>query len=382
MTDNNEFIAKLLDSIEDEKQGTHAKRGFRYQDWWCTYKTFEVWSTVPTDFAVGVEIKEDFTVIDSLNNPKKIEFFQIKKNERLKLWDIGDLIRSPQRKNEKEDSVLSKLYSRWMLFKPLNTQMYFITNQKLKAKDCLNNSIEHHNSNLGKDLHSSEVLRISTALKKQLSIQESEILDLDRIQFCISKMDVSEPETHVIGKVYTLNEDYKFPIHLKNIGVAVKYITNHFYQMSSNTNYAINIEQLQERCLTRKNFEEIITKIEEIYKTPEKYMEEGINTLDQEAYPYRQRKKILKSQTEVLLDLRNRNKDHSQNLFLEIHNFYSKNESLLDSLRTLSQTIDHISEKLFANRKYNFITMEYIKCCVLIYDISDGDIYCEQYFNI
>ncbi len=40
---------------DDEKTGAHAKRGFRYQDWWSTLKTFEVWSTSNLDFVIGTE---------------------------------------------------------------------------------------------------------------------------------------------------------------------------------------------------------------------------------------------------------------------------------------------------------------------------------------
>ncbi|ETR95477.1 hypothetical protein M211_1222 [Acinetobacter lactucae] len=382
MSDNKEFIDKLLDSEEDEKQGTHAKRGFRYQDWWCTYKTFETWASLNTNFAVGVEIKEDFTIIDCLESPTKIEFFQIKKNERPKLWSINDLIKSPQRKNKKEDSILSKLYSRWLKFMPLDTKMYFITNQKLKGKDVKNNDIEHFDSNLGCDLHPSEVNRITNALQRQLNLSSNEPVELNRIQFCISNMDVNEPDTHVIGKIYSLNEEAKFPIYLRNIGVAAKYLTNHFYQLSSNTNFAINIDQLKERCITRKGFEDIIHKIEDTHKTPEDYMNEGISTLSEEGYPYRSRKQIIKASTEVLLDLRNRNQQHSQNLFFEIDKFFSEQETMINKFDTLSNLINFVSERLFADRKYNFLTLEYIKCSVLIFEVSDGDIYCEQYFNL
>ncbi|TCB75558.1 DUF4297 domain-containing protein [Acinetobacter sp. ANC 3781] len=382
MNNNNDFIKKLLDSTEDEKQGTHAKRGFRYQDWWCTYKTFETWSLLNTNFAVGAEIKEDFTIIDCLENPTKIEFFQIKKNERPNLWLINDLIKSPQRKNGKEDSILSKLYSRWLRFKPLDTKMYFITNQKLKGKDCNNKDIEHFNSNLESDFHPNEVTRMSNALQRQLNLSTTEVIELNRIQFCISNMDVNEPDTHVIGKIYSLNEAAKFPIYLRNIGVAAKYITNHFYQLTSNINYAINIEQLKERCITRKGFEDIIYEIEETFKTPEDYMKEGFRILNDEGYAYRLRKKILKTSTEVLLDLRNRDQEHNQNLFFEIDSFFSEHESIINNFETLSKLIDFVTDKIFLVRKHNFITLEYIKCSVLIYEVSDGDIYCEQYFNL
>ena len=100
-------LKKILDAPNDEKTGAHAKRGFRYQDWWSTLKTFQLWSSSNLDFVIGAEIKEDLTIIDSFTHPQLIEFYQIKKKET-GIWKINELIRPTKRVNVEEKSVLSK----------------------------------------------------------------------------------------------------------------------------------------------------------------------------------------------------------------------------------------------------------------------------------
>ncbi|WP_180179308.1 dsDNA nuclease domain-containing protein [Acinetobacter sp. YH12041] len=81
MSDSELILKKILDTPDDEKTGAHAKRGFRYQDWWSTLKTFQVWSYSNSDFVIGTEVKEDLTIIDSLTKPQLIEFYQVKKRK-------------------------------------------------------------------------------------------------------------------------------------------------------------------------------------------------------------------------------------------------------------------------------------------------------------
>lgn len=105
-------LTKLVDTLEDEKTGAHARKGFTYQDWWAAHKSFELLSnTSSKDFAIGVEIKEDVIVIDSLATPSKFEFYQIKKKEPNN-WTVTGLLKAEKKVSAQEKSTLSKLYSR------------------------------------------------------------------------------------------------------------------------------------------------------------------------------------------------------------------------------------------------------------------------------
>lgn len=380
MSESIKVFQKILDTPTDEKTGAHAKRGFRYQDWWSTLKTFELWSKSNLDFVIGTEVKEDLIVLDSFTNPTLIEFYQIKKKET-GLWKINELTQTFKRVKAEEKSILSKLYERHLSFYPIPSKLFFVSNAKLKALNIENIEIEHSKSNFKNDLHTNIINTIDIKLKKQLHLIEQNTIDYSILNFEITNMSVDEPETHVMGKVLNLNESNKFPKNLKNIKIAVNYIANEFGKMSSNTNYATNINQILERCMTRDNLEDIISNIEKTKKTLEDYMSLGLSELEKEGYSFLKRRKLIQPSHDVLLSIRDRSKIEVQELFKNIHYIYNDLILYIETLEKLGEIVDYLTNEII--KKYNgSFSIEYIKCSIIIYIISDGEVYCERYFNI
>ncbi|MDQ1210581.1 hypothetical protein QE380_003504 [Acinetobacter baylyi] len=380
MTDSDIILKRITDSTDDEKKGAHAKRGFRYQDWWSTLKTFELWSTSNLDFVIGTEVKEDLTILDSFTKPSTLEFYQIKKKET-GVWRLNDLTQTVKRKNVLEKSTLSKLYKRHIDFYPVSTKLYFVSNAKLKALDINKNNVEHSNSNFKNDIHPDDLNIIEKKLKKQLNINNEQEIDYSLINFNITRISVDEPDTHVMGKILDLNETCKFPLKLNNIKIAVNYITSQFNKMSSNVDFAINIDQILERCMTRNKFEEIINNVERTKITLENFMDEGLSELEKEGYPFLKRRKLIQPSREVLLTIRDRSKVEVQELFFLIHQNYLDSVIYLENLSTVSEIMDYLSNQILKNGIKSF-SIEYIKCANLLYVISEGAVYCEEYFNI
>lgn len=380
MSNSELILKKILDTPDDEKTGAHAKRGFRYQDWWSTLKTFQVWSYSNSDFVIGTELKEDLTIIDSLTKPQLIEFYQIKKKET-GLWKINDLIRVTKRIKVKEKSILSKLYTRYLDFQPIPTQLYFISNAKLKTHDINNIEIEHSHSNFKNNIHLNILNNIDKKIKQQLKLDNGLLIDYSLFNFKTTEISVEDPERHVMGIILDLNDNQKFPIKLTNIKIAVNYITNQFNQMGSNTDYAINIKQILERCITREKFEEIISNIEKTKITLEIFMDEGLQELEKEGYPFIKRRRLVQPSREVLLSIRDRSKVEVQELFYDIHEIYNDSILYIENLSMITDIMDFIADSVLKKNTRPF-SIEYIKCSILLYVISNGEVYCDRYFNI
>ncbi|MDC5305528.1 DUF4297 domain-containing protein [Acinetobacter baumannii] len=377
MTEASEVIQKLFDTLNDEKNGAQAKRGFRFQDWWCTEKLFNTWANPQyTDFALGVEIKEDAVLIDSIGNPKNLEFYQIKKKEN-NIWRISDLTRP----ETQDKSILTKLYSRWHSFKPTETKLFFISNSTLKVK-VKNKDLFYTDLNFGLDLVENEQKKIKESIIKQLPEVQSEEVELQRIHFLTTNLSLVQADKHVYGVIYDLNDEKKLPITVKNIKVAANYITNVFNNISSDSNYATNLTQILKRCITRKQLEDVIQVIEKKFIDPEDIVKKGIEKLIRENYSHRKLQKLELISTQVLLDLRNRNNSILQSLFKTIDTLYKDQEEILDELNDFSSILEYTSNLIFTRENNGFFSKEYIKCAVILYDISNGEIYCEKYFNI
>lgn len=379
MTETNEIIKNLFDTLDDEKTGAQAKRGFKYQDWWCTEKIFSVWAAEDAkDFALGAEIKEDAVVIDSITVPEKLEFYQIKKREN-KNWLLSDLYRVDTQKK----SILSKLYSRLLKFETSDIRLFFITNASLKAKH-VNEEKERYltDVNLEVNLIENDKEKIKKNIRSQLDLADEMEIDLNTIHFKVSSLPLQDTDKYVYGSIYALNSEYKFPIAIKNIHVAANHITHIFNKISADTDYATDFSKLLSRCVTREQLEKIITTIEKNFFDPEDILKNGINKLEHESYPHRKLKKIELASHEVLLDLRNRSKSNTQTLFTEIHHYYLRNDHILDELINFSSIVDQVATNIHSSENDGFFSLEYIKCAVIIYDISNGKIYCEKFFNI
>lgn len=133
--------------------------------------------------------------------------------------------------------------------------------------------------------------------------------------------------------------------------------------------------------MTRNKFEEIINNVERTKITLENFMDEGLSELEKEGYPFLKRRKLIQPSREVLLTIRDRSKVEVQELFFLIHQNYLDSVIYLENLSTVSEIMDYLSNQILKNGIKSF-SIEYIKCANLLYVISEGAVYCEEYFNI
>lgn len=364
--ENDNTIQKLFDILGDEKTGAQAKRGFLYQDWWCTKKIFTLWSEKSKkDFALGTEIKEDAVVIDSIESVKNIAFYQIKKREN-KFWTIGDLTN----KNQQDKSTLAKLYSRFIPFQQdnINVKLYFSSNTNLQIGQIKNKTTKD-NINFDLELEDTDKNKVTQSIIDQLNLKENQSVDLSKIHFETNDLPIVSMDLHTYGMVHTMNYNRDFPINLKNSNAAVNLTTLYINKISSSTTYASNIEALLERCITREKFEKIIDSIESFSLHPENIINKGIKILYTERYSHRKLQKIEASKTAFLLDYANIQKDDTKKLLRVIKEFYQAYEKHLDTLSDLGEIVDYVSISIF-NTNNTIFDIEYIQCVVIFYDIS------------
>lgn len=124
----------LRDRPSDEKGGSSATLGFSFQQWWATLAIVERLASTEA-FAIGLEVKEDVAILDSSEAPTRVEFCQIKKNERAAGWAVKGLHKrgSKRAHGTHEPSALAKLYRRRIEFKGHPTYLRFVSNAGFKT---------------------------------------------------------------------------------------------------------------------------------------------------------------------------------------------------------------------------------------------------------
>lgn len=378
-------LTKLVDTLEDEKTGAHARKGFTYQDWWAAHKSFELLSnTNSKDFAIGVEIKEDVIIIDSLTNPSQFEFYQIKKKEPSN-WSITGLLKAEKKVSTQEKSTLSKLYSRYIDFKTDATNLYFVSNAQLQIEVQEQSGKKKyylHNSNFATDLDTSNLTKIENKIRTELKLEKKEIIKFDRLNFQRSNISALSPDISVIGAVTGLNEEDKFPFRLNNISSTCRLLASKFQSLGMNTDFASNFSQLQKRCLTKIELLDFLNILNEKFHSPEDYLKEGIKQLQSENYPF-PRLELLKDESkQLLVHITDRTKLEIQNLFNRANLLYITNKSLYYNLNSLTEMINTFSQDLASVKNDINFDINYLKCITLLFIMSKGEIYNERYFNI
>ena len=87
----------------------------------------------PNDYAVLLDFHEDVVVLDSAEEAKEMEFYQIKSKESGN-WTITQLLKCPKGKGDKPGlSICGKMYANKLAFPNVTRSLSFVTNAKFKV---------------------------------------------------------------------------------------------------------------------------------------------------------------------------------------------------------------------------------------------------------
>jgi hypothetical protein len=281
----------LRDTPVDEKQGVSATLGFTYQQWWATLAVVELLKK-SNDFAVGMELKEDVALLDSLEDPKLVEFCQIKKNEQAGAWTLKELHKkgAKGKAGKNPPSVLAKLYSRRHEFNGHETELRFVSNVGFKVPNEADGN-SHTSDEKLENLTAAQQDVVKSELGSQLGIDASKI-DLKNFHLHRSNLPIGEPEVFVGGKLSELVASGVVPFELTETSVAARVLASELQSRASNTSYARNFQDLKKRILTRKDALEVLTKVSKAKPVVANVIDQAIEQLRGEALPFLALKEI------------------------------------------------------------------------------------------
>lgn len=281
----------LRDRPSDEKNGVSSTLGFSYQQWWATLSIAELLKD-GTDFAVGVEFKEDVAILDSSTSPTKVEFCQVKKYEREGVWTLKDLHKNgPKLKGGgHEPSILAKLYKRKIEFKGHLTTLRFVSNVGFKLPNEAGKSSHAASAGLS-NLTEQQQDVVKADIAAQLATSADE-LDFREISLYRTNLPLGEPEAFIGGKLGELAATGRLPFPLAHVTVAARVLASEVQTRASDTSYARSFEELKARIVTRAQALEILSGVSASKAPALQLLDEALETLDRESHPYLERKAI------------------------------------------------------------------------------------------
>lgn len=90
------MLDKVLSSKLREQAGTDTYNRFEYQVHWITYHMIKEYKK-GNEFLILCEFHDDMVKSGELDDPKSLEFYQIKTSDTKKNWKMKDLFRQDKK---------------------------------------------------------------------------------------------------------------------------------------------------------------------------------------------------------------------------------------------------------------------------------------------
>lgn len=295
----------LRDKPGDEKQGAHATLGFSYQQWWAALSVTELLAT-SKEFAVGMEFKEDVTLLDSPTTPTSVEFCQIKKNEKAGAWTLKELYKKGNKLTSggHAPSTLAKLYKRRYEFEGHPTKLRFVSNVSFKVPAEDDSVVNTLNAKL-EDLTIPQQVLVKADIASQTGIDASQ-LDFKDVYLHKTNLPLGEQEVFVGGKLSMLFEDGHLPFSIPQPTVAARMLASELQTKAASTNYARSFSELKDRLLSRSDVLNLLAKVSKAKPTIGTVLDEAIDRLNAEGHGFLEIKAIKDVRVEVCADAVNR----------------------------------------------------------------------------
>lgn len=254
MTLTNDFIKTL----PRENSGSNTSNAYDFQKDWSLYFLLECHERM-NDYLLFLDYHDDIVLFDAEENPKNVEFFQVKTN-RKPPWKLTRFI-AKNRKKSGSMTVIGKMYDNKIKFNCHTKSINFVSNAAFDF-ELSNNGAKPTNRNTicVAELTKENVRKLATAIKDDHGLAEEP--DFENITFFkVTDLPVDCHDTHTIGRLSEFlervlpNKKYK-PVPLYRAL---------FSEISKKTDYGKNIsaydDSLNRKTIGKKYFDDMLNSI-------------------------------------------------------------------------------------------------------------------------
>lgn len=364
---DDDLASLLRDTLSDEKGGSSATLGFSFQQWWAALRVVELLKG-DTDFAVGMEVKEDVAVLDSPTTPTTVEFCQVKKSERSGLWSLAQLkAKGAKRKDgTNELSILGKLYSRKVEFSGHAVGLRFVSNVGFSLPEASGKSVPTADTSLS-TLPDEPASTLRSELAEQLGRTPADI-DHGSLRVHRTNLPLGEQELFVGGLLSELSATGRLPFTLTQTTVAARVLAAEIQSKASMTAFARDFAELRPRLVSRQDAIELLSKVSESKPTVQVALDDAIATLERTNYPFVLLRDIKKERVRVCAHASDRTNLEFRSVVLALAAAAVVIESAIGHTATLGELMDETVEKARADAHQDLASMSssYLRAVALL----------------
>ncbi|WP_426336768.1 dsDNA nuclease domain-containing protein [Pseudoduganella sp. R-31] len=317
------LTALLADTVNDDNSGQIASQGFTFQEWYAVLLITELLEE-PADFALGIEVKEDISVLDSPSTPTKVEFCQVKTNEQAVAWTLSELHKRGKKLKDGtfQPSILGKLYKRRREFDGYPTKLRFVSNSSFKIKDGESEVLNSHDYQLA-SLSDAGKKIVAKALANQLALTEGDI-NLQDVRLHRSDLSLGQQHLFISGKLSDLAHRQLIPFQVPQPVVAALMLASDVRSKGSNTSFAATFEELRsKRLIARSDAITTLSLLSNPSKSIAEIFDEGIELLRRDPeHDYGEVEELQDERAAVLLALTDRTDALTRNQLITLLDCY------------------------------------------------------------
>lgn len=261
------LLKDLVVKKPDDNSGSSSSNRFQYQKDWALCKIMDS-ELKNKDLVMILDYHDDILILDSKNEPEKVEFYQIK-TKRTGNWNITSLS-----SGKKTNSFIGKLILNKLKFNNYDVRLFFVSNARYNIEIIKSGTNEEENiSAINTKEICLEILeqKEKDKLTKRL-IREFEDSNIEEyyniIYLQASDMNIEGREEYTIGKIAKYFYD-KYPENNVNSVVAYKMLSNELARKNDYEWDICNIDELIK--LKSISSQEFCVYIEKLMKNSIKY---------------------------------------------------------------------------------------------------------------
>lgn len=350
---------KIIKLKPREESGSKTARKYTFQKDLSLYLLLTIHEK-REDYVFLFDFHDDLVVLDSENNPKKIDFYQIKSK------DSGNWTVKALTKKEKDKlSITGKLYLNKLNFNENTNSLNFISNSSFSFKKLANGEESLKRSKIKADeLEESVFKELEDSIKNEHKISKTEFRKLTNFQ--VTKLSNKDSSTHCLGELSKLINKIN-PENSINPELAYKQVFNEVSRQTENTfgdKSTANLKELIDiKGISKRQFIEFLEKAG-LYKSVQQEWNEikvslescGIGHIDLMKF-----KKYWRDVTATLI--KDSNKIPLEKLRKEIETIYEEEKSsgFINNTSNLLTIVNHCFSKVSSS-----IYDEYFVKCLII----------------
>lgn len=253
MTLTNDFIK----TIPRENSGSNTSNAYDFQKDWSLFLLLECHERM-RDYLLFLDYHDDIVLFDAEENPKNVEFFQVKTN-RKPPWKLTRFIAKDHKKSG--STIIGKMYDNKIKFECHTKSINFVSNASFdfELSDDRVKSIDK-NTICVAELTKENINKLSTAIKEDHGLSEEP--EFENITFFrVTDLPVDGHGTHAIGRLTEFLEKILPDKKCKPVPLYRAL----FSEISKKTDYgkiiSVYDESINRKTIGKKYFDDILNSI-------------------------------------------------------------------------------------------------------------------------